>query len=122
MTQDNQELNPSAPMSIYLCLESALLASNWMTKSDIGTIALARRLAIALDVCFDSGEIRDVPALAAKYLNVMQQLQLTVQTRVDAKQGDEINGDQHVGDYLRLISASDTKQKPKPTDRGAVSK
>jgi hypothetical protein len=122
MTQKDQEQNQSKPMSIYLCLESALSAANWIADSDVAAIALARRLATLLDYCFDTGEIRDVPAIAGKYIIVLQQLHLTVDKRVAGKQGEENDGTQHVGDYLRLISTTDRKQVSGTTKRGTVSK
>jgi len=123
MTVNEKESSQVKPMSLYLSLNSALKMANWITSTDAAAITLARRLATMLDVCFDTGEdISHVAALVGKYLAVLQQLHLTVDTRITGKQGEENDGTQHVGDYLRLISTKDREQISKPTKRGAASK
>jgi hypothetical protein len=74
---------------------------------------------MALDTAFDMGELKEATPLAAKYLQVLQQLHLTVETRTQGKQGEENDGTNHVGNYLRLLETTNTKSKPKPAQRGA---
>ena len=106
-------------MNCYLSLNSALSVANWIAPTDVAAITLARRIAMALDTAFDMGELKEATPLAAKYLQVLQQLHLTVETRTQGKQGEQNDGTNHVGDYLRLINTKDTKQKPKTAQRGA---
>lgn len=104
-------------------LEHALRGAVWLTSSDGAAVALARRLAFALDVAFDTGEgLKDVPQLSARYLSVLQQLHLTVETRVASKQGDETDGSSYVGDYLRLVNSTVDKSETRPAKRGATGK
>lgn len=98
-------------------MESALEAATWVTDSDVAAIALARRLATLLDYCFDTGDTKEIGVLSGKYLTVLQQLHLTVDKRITGKQGEENDGTQHVGDYLRLINSTNTKQDAKPAKR-----
>lgn len=119
MTQDKLETPETKPMGLYLSLNSALLVANWITATDVAAITLARRLAMTLDVAFDTGETKDIAALAAKYLIVLQQLHLTVETRVLGKQSEENDGSNHVGNYLRLIETKNPKQTAKPAKRRA---
>jgi hypothetical protein len=65
------------------------------------------------------GDLKEATPLTAKYLNVLQQLHLTVETRTAGKQGEENDGTNHVGNYLRLLNTKDTKQKSKPAQRRA---
>lgn len=106
-------------MNCYLSLNSAVSVANWIAPTDVAALTLARRLAMALDTAFDIGELKEATALAAKYLQVLQQLHLTVETRSQGKQGEENDGTNHVGNYLRLLNTTTTKQKPKPAKRGA---
>jgi len=122
MTVNEKESTQVKPMSLYLSLESALSVANWIAASDIAAVTLARRIATMLDVCFDTGDIKEVPQNAAKYLQVLQQLHLTVDTRIAGKQGEDNDGNEHVGEYLRLISTKNREQISKPTKRGAASK
>ena len=102
-------------------LEHALRSAVWLTSSDHAAVALARRLAFALDVAFDTGEgLKDVPQLSARYLSVLQQLHMTVETRVASKQGDETDGTSYVGDYLRLVNTTAGKSKTGSPKRGAT--
>ncbi len=119
MTNTKLEPPDNKPMNIYLSLNSALTVANWIAPTDVAAITLARRLAIALDTAFDMGELKDATSLAAKYIQVLQQLHLTVETRTAGKQGEENDGTNHVGDYLRLLKTEDRKSKPKPAQRRA---
>ena len=115
--------NPEAPedklMCIYLSLNSAISVANWLAPTDVAALTLARRIALALDTAFDMGDLKEATPLAAKYLQTLQQLHLTVETRTAGKQGEENDGTNHVGNYLRLLNTKDTKQKPKPAQRRA---
>jgi hypothetical protein len=119
MTNNKPEPPDDKPMNIYLSLNSALSVANWIAPTDVAAITLARRLAIALDTAFDMGELKDATLLAAKYIQVLQQLHLTVETRTAGKQGEENDGTNHVGNYLRLLETKDRKPKPKPAQRRA---
>ena len=121
MTLNKLEAPETKPMSIYLSLNSALSVANWIAPTDVAATTLARRLAVALDTAFDMGDLKEATPLAAKYLNVLQQLHLTVETRTAGKQGEENDGTNHVGNYLRLLETKTTKQKPKPAQRRASS-
>lgn len=116
MTQNKPEPLDDKPMGIYLSLNSALSVANWLAPTDVAAMTLARRIALALDTAFDMGEIKEATPLAAKYLSVLQQLHLTVETRTQGKQGEENDGTNHVGNYLRLIEAKDRKPKSKPAN------
>ena len=116
MTQNKTEQPEDKPMGIYLSLNSALSVANWLAPTDVAAMTLARRIALALDTAFDMGDIKEATPLAAKYLAVLQQLHLTVETRTTGKQGEENDGTNHVGNYLRLIEAKDRKPKPKPAN------
>jgi hypothetical protein len=119
MTQNKPEPAENKPMGLYLSLNSALSVANWIAPTDVAAMTLARRLAMALDTAFDMGDLKEVATLAAKYLSVLQQLHLTVETRTQGKQGEENDGTNHVGDYLRLIQTKDRKPKPKTAQRRA---
>jgi hypothetical protein len=119
MTLNKPEPAEDKPMGLYLSLNSALSVANWITSTDVATMTLARRLAMALDTAFDMGDLKEATPLAGKYLAVLQQLHLTVETRTAGKQGEENDGTNHVGNYLRLIEAKDRKPKPKPAQRRA---
>ena len=116
MTQNKPEPPEDKPMGIYLSLNSALSVANWLAPTDVAAMTLARRIALALDTAFDMGDLKEATPLAAKYLSVLQQLHLTVETRTTGKQGEENDGTNHVGNYLRLIEAKDRKPKPKPAN------
>ena len=119
MTLNKPEQPENKPMGLYLSLNSALSVANWIAPTDVATMTLARRLAMALDTAFDMGNLKEATLLAGKYLTVLQQLHLTVETRTAGKQGEENDGTNHVGNYLRLIEAKDRKPKPKPAQRRA---
>ncbi len=119
MTQNKPEPPEDKPMGIYLSLNSALSVANWLAPTDVAAMTLARRIALALDTAFDMGDLKEATPLAAKYLQVLQQLHMTVETRTAGKQGEENDGTNHVGSYLRLLEAKDRKPKPKPAQRRA---
>jgi hypothetical protein len=119
MTQNKTEAPEDKPMGLYLSLNSAISVSNWLAPTDVAALTLARRLAMALDTAFDIGDLKEVGQLASKYLAVLQQLHLTVETRTQGKQGEENDGTNHVGNYLRLLETKDRKPKPKPAQRRA---
>ena len=121
MTQNKTEQPEDKPMGLYLSLNSALSMANWITSTDVAAITLARRIALALDTAFDMGDLKEATPLAAKYLQVLQQLHLTVETRTTGKQGEENDGTNHVGHYLRLLETKDRKSKPEPAKRRASS-
>lgn len=119
MTNIDQDSNQSRPVSIAGNLESSIQAANWLQTTDAAALAMARRLALALDVAFDSGEIKDVPQLSGRLIGVLQQLHLTVETRTQGKQEVESDGSEHIGNYLRLLNPADSKSKTKPANRRA---
>jgi hypothetical protein len=119
MTQKKPEPNQSKPMGILDSLNSALSVANWIASTDVAAITLARRIAQALDTAFDMGDLKEATPLAAKYLQVLQQLHMTVETRTAGKQGEENDGTNHVGNYLRLLETKDRKQNTKPAQRRA---
>jgi hypothetical protein len=119
MTQNKPEPLEDKPMGILISLNSALSVANWLAPTDVAAMTLARRIALALDTAFDMGDLKGATPLAAKYLNVLQQLHLTVETRTTGKQGEENDGTNHVGNYLRLLETKDRKPKPKPAQRRA---
>jgi len=122
MTQKKTDVPEVKPITIYLCLESALSASNWITPTDAAAIHLARRMAQALDTAFDMGaDLKDITALGGKFLTVLQQLHLTVETRTASKQ-EEQDGSAYVGDFLRLVKTKNTKPATKTAQRRPVSK
>ena len=121
MTLNKPEQPESKPMNCYLSLDSALSVANWIAPTDVAAITLARRISMALDTAFDMGDLKEATPLAAKYLQVLQQLHLTVETRTAGKQGEENDGTNHVGNYLRLLETKNTKQKPKPANSRASS-
>jgi hypothetical protein len=119
MTQNKPEPPEDKPMGILISLNSALSVANWLAPTDVAAMTLARRIALALDSAFDMGDLKEATPLAAKYLNVLQQLHLTVETRTTGKQGEENDGTNHVGDYLRLLKTQDRKSKPETAKRRA---
>ena len=102
------------PYEISENLEVAISSAEWLTMSDAGAVALTRRLAYALDTSFNMGELKEVPALAARFTQILGQLHLTVETRTQGKQEEENIGLGYVTDYLRVIEAAPSKSKPKP--------
>ena len=122
MTPKKPEQPEVKPMDIYLSLNSALSAANWITSSDVAAITLARRMAKALDTAFDMGsDLKDITALSGKFLTVLQQLHLTVETRTAGKQ-EENDGTAYVGDFLRLVKTKNPKPPTKTAQRRTASK
>jgi hypothetical protein len=119
MTQKKPESTQTKPMGILDSLNSALSVASWIAPTDVAAITLARRIAQALDTAFDMGDLKEATPLAAKYLAVLQQLHMTVETRTAGKQGEENDGTNHVGNYLRLIETKNRKQKSQPAQRRA---
>jgi hypothetical protein len=119
MTEKKTIAPEEKPIGLYLSLNSALSVAGWISPSDVAAITLARRLALALDTAFDMGDLKEATPLAAKYLSTLQQLHLTVETRTSGKQGEENDGTNHVGNYLRLLETKDRKPKSEPAKRRA---
>jgi hypothetical protein len=107
------------------CLNSfrqSVECAQWIKATDIGAITLGRRLAAALDVAFDTGEIGDVAALTPKLMTVLQQLHLTTETRIQGKQEDHNDGTEYAAAYLRLITPqTPNKAKPRANSGGTNS-
>jgi hypothetical protein len=121
MSADYAGSSQIQPYEISQNLEAAISITEWLTQTDAGAIALARRLAYALDTSFNTGELKEVPALAARFTQILAQLHLTVETRTQGNKEEEASGIGYVKDYLRVLEATPTKSKPKPTQRGASS-
>ena len=122
MTPKKPEQPETKPMDIYLSLNSALSVANWVSPSDVAAITLARRMAKALDTAFDMGaDIKDITALSGKFLTVLQQLHLTVETRTASKL-EENDGTAYVGDFLRLVKTKNPKPPAKTAQRRQASK
>ena len=122
MTQKKTEAPEEKPMDIYLSLNSALSVAGWITSTDVAAMTLARRMAKALDTAFDMGaDIKDITALSGKFLTVLQQLHLTVETRTASKQ-EENDGTAYVGDFLRLVKTKNPKPPAKTAQRRTASK
>jgi len=123
MTQRKPKEPDTKPITIYLCLESALAASNWVSQTDAAAVHLARRMATALDTAFDQGaDLKDITALSGKFLTVLQQLHLTVETRTASKKDEEHDGTAYVGDFLRLVKTKNPKPPAKTANRRPVDK
>jgi hypothetical protein len=112
MTDTNRS-SQIEPYEISQNLELAIEAADWLSMTDAGAIALTRRLAYALDTSFNTGELKEVPALAARFTQILAQLHLTVETRLQGNKEEENNGLGYVTDYLRVLEATPTKSKPK---------
>jgi hypothetical protein len=122
MTVKKTEAPEDKPIEIYLSLNSALSVAGWITSTDVAAITLARRMAKALDTAFDMGaDIKDITALSGKFLIVLQQLHLTVETRTASKQEDN-DGTAYVGDFLRLVKTKNPKPATKTAQRRPASK
>lgn len=113
---DKQE-SQLGPLS--LCLNQSIGTASWLTPSDGAALGLAIQLAAVLDVSIAAGELSLVPQLSARYLAALQQLHLTVETRVASKQGEEQDGTAYVGDYLRLVNTTASESKARSTKRRA---
>jgi hypothetical protein len=122
MTAKKPEVQESKPMDISAALNSALLVANWIAPTDVAAITLARRMAQSLDTSFDLGaDLKDITALSGKFLIVLQQLHLTVETRTANKQ-EEQDGSAYVGDFLRLVKTKNPKPPVKTAQRRQASK
>ena len=110
------------PYEIGQNLEVSISSADWITITDAGAVALARRLAYALDTSFNTGEIKEVPALAARFTQILAQLHLTVETRIQGNKEEEVNGLGHVTDYLRVLQATPSKPAAGASKRGTGSK
>lgn len=113
--QPEQEQTTSISKNLGIAISNG---SGWITSADTGCIALAHRLAVALDYIFDTGEgLKDVPALAGRLGGLMQQLKLTPLSRDNSKADlEEIDhGQQYADAYLRLVDTPN----PKPKSQGA---
>ena len=123
MTAKKPEVQEAKPMDIYAALNSALAVASWVTPTDVAAITLARRMAKSLDISFDTGaDIKDITALSGKFLSVLQQLHLTVETRTASKKDEEHDGTAYVGDFLRLVKTKNPKPPAKTAQRRAISK
>ena len=109
------EIKGTPPDSITGNLKQALSKANWISESDGAAVSLALRLASALDVAFDTGEIKDVAGLAQRLTVILQQLHLTVETRTQGNKEEENNGNELQQSYLRLLKTTPTKSKSKIT-------
>jgi hypothetical protein len=121
MTANTFRTSQIEPYEISQNLEVAIQAAEWLTMTDAGAIALTRRLAYALDTSFNTGELKEVPALAARFTQILAQLHLTVETRTQGNKEEEASGIGYVKDYLRVLEATPTKSKPGTTKRGSGS-
>ena len=122
MSADTFGSSQIQPYEISLNLEAAIAAAEWLTQTDAGAIALTRRLAYALDISFNTGELKEVPALAARLTQILAQLHLTVETRTQGNKEEEANGLGHVTDYLRVLEATPAKPKAGTAKRRPSSK
>ena len=113
--------NQSFPATIQGSLDQALASAAWITKADFATVVLAKRLALALDTAFDTGELKEVSFLAQRFTVLLQQLHLTVETRIQGKQEEENDGSEHRDAYLRLLSTAPNVPKTGSSKRGAGS-
>ena len=111
------EIKGTPPTTITGNLKSALSKAHWINDTDNAAVALALRLATALDVSFDTGELKEVGALSQRLTAILQQLHLTVETRTQGKQEEEDNGEEHRGNYLRLLQATSNESKSGATKR-----
>ena len=66
-------------------------------------------------------DLKDITALSGKFLSVLQQLHLTVETRTASKQ-EENDGTAYVGDFLRLVKTKNPKPPAKTSQRRQASK
>lgn len=119
---DKSQSSQIQPYEISQSLEVAIDKAEWLGHTDSGAVALARRLAYALDTSFNMGELKEVPAMAARFSQILAQLHLTVESRTQGKQEEENIGLGYVESYLRVIEATPTKSTAGTTKRGSGSK
>jgi hypothetical protein len=94
-------------VSVFENLKIAL-ANNGehLTPVDVAGMALLARLAKAIDVAFDTGDLKDVPALVQRFTTLLDAYKLTPKSRnVVTTTTQEVadNGENFAKDYLRLI-------------------
>ena len=118
---DSNGTSQIEPYEISNNLELSFRAAQWITPSDGAAIALARRLAYALDTAFNVGDLKEVSSLAARFSQILGQLHLTVETRIQGKQEEEDSGLGYVENYLRVVNAETVKPAAKSAKRGTGS-
>lgn len=94
-------------VSVFENLKIAL-ANNGehLTPVDVAGMALLARLAKAIDVAFDAGDLKEVPALVQRFTTLLDAYKLTPKSRnVVTTTTQEVadNGENFAKDYLRLI-------------------
>jgi hypothetical protein len=94
-------------VSVFENLKIAL-ANNGehLTPVDVAGMALLARLAKAIDVAFDTGDLKEVPALVQRFTTLLDAYKLTPKSRnVVSTTTQEVadNGENFAKDYLRLI-------------------
>ena len=94
-------------------------AAPWLTSTDIAAVQLAQTIAAEIDIALATGESDRIIALAPRLLDVLKQLHLTPETRTQGKQQDEIDGSNHIGNYLRLLASPDSHAKSGTAKRRA---
>lgn len=97
-------------VSVFENLKIAL-ANNGehLTPVDVAGMALLARLAKAIDTAFDSGDLKDVPALVQRFTTLLDAYKLTPKSRnVVTTTTQEVadNGESFAKDYLRLIQTT----------------
>jgi len=97
-------------VSVFENLKIAL-ANNGehLTPVDVAGMALLARLAKAIDVAFDAGDLKDVPALVQRFTTLLDAYKLTPKSRnVVTTTSQEVadNGENFAKDYLRLIQTA----------------
>lgn len=115
-------IHGTPPNDITGNLKTALERAKWITETDSAAVALALRLATALDDCFNTGDLKEVGTLAQRLTGVLQQLHLTVETRTQGNKEEEHDGSEHREGYLRLLQAASNESTAKPAKRRANSK
>jgi hypothetical protein len=99
-------------------------AGKWIGPADTAQVALANRLARLLDSLFDAGtDIDKLAPLIGRFGAVLKELKLTPVSR-DKTNGtveEQSNGEKYTAGYLRVISAEDSKPRPKRANTRANS-
>ena len=97
-------------VSVFENLKIALANNgDHLTPVDVAGMALLARLAKAIDVAFDTGDLKDVPALVQRFTTLLDAYKLTPKSRnVVTTTTQEVadNGEDFAKDYLRLIQTS----------------
>lgn len=96
-------------VSVFENLKIAL-ANNGehLTPVDVAGMALLARLAKAIDTAFDTGDLKDIPALVQRFTTLLDAYKLTPKSRnVVTTTTQEVanDGENFAKDYLRLIKA-----------------